>query len=104
MTSLGSWCDDRPSKEVHPMKRSWLVLLVIACLTTGGTADDSRPAAGPGLTPEEFSRLHRELTAVEEPWQSIPWRLSLLEAQTEAARQRKPIYMLCRSGHPLGCV
>ena len=59
-------------------------------------------AAGPGDDP--FERLHRELTAAREPWQTLPWHLSLLEARAQAARENKPIYLLCRSGHPLGCV
>lgn len=86
------------------MKRSLLVLLSVVGLAAGGTADEGPPRTGAGLTPDEFARLHRELTGVSEAWQAIPWRLSLLEAQAEAAAQCKPIYMLCRSGHPLGCV
>jgi hypothetical protein len=51
----------------------------------------------------EYRKLHAELTA-REPWQTIPWRLSLLEARADAAREKKPVYLLVRSGHPLGCV
>jgi hypothetical protein len=64
----------------------------------------AQPGQAQGLSPAEFERLHRELQSPREPWQSIPWKLSLLDARALAAREKKPIYMLCRSGHPLGCV
>jgi len=57
-----------------------------------------------GALPAEFEKLHKELTAAKEPWQTIPWQLSLLDARRLAVKDKKPIYMLCRSGHPLGCV
>jgi hypothetical protein len=50
------------------------------------------------------AKLHRDLTAAKEAWQAIPWHLSLLEARAQAAKENKPVYMLCRAGHPLGCV
>ena len=52
----------------------------------------------------DFAKLHKELTGAKEPWQSIPWHVSLLEARAQAAKENKPVYMLCRAGHPLGCV
>jgi hypothetical protein len=60
--------------------------------------------AAPKLTQAEFAKLHKELTSAKEPWQSIPWHLSILEARAQAAKENKPVYMLCRAGHPLGCV
>ena len=61
-------------------------------------------AGAEGLTLELFEKLHKELSAAKEPWQQIPWHVSLLEARRQAAEEKKPIYMLCRAGHPLGCV
>jgi hypothetical protein len=61
-------------------------------------------AAQPPLKFAEFERMHRELFPAKEAWQEIPWHLSLLDAQAAAAKDNKPIYMLVRSGHPLGCV
>jgi hypothetical protein len=58
----------------------------------------------PGLSVAEFKKLHNQLSTAKEPWQTIPWRLTLLEARAHAARERKPVYLLVRSGHPLGCV
>ena len=64
----------------------------------------SSQAAEPALTPAEFEKLHRDLTSTKEAWQTMPWQVSLLEARALAVKENKPIYMLCRSGHPLGCV
>jgi hypothetical protein len=61
-------------------------------------------AGDDGLSVQQFQTLHGELTASMEPWQDIPWHVSLLEARSQAAKEKKPIYMLCRAGHPLGCV
>ena len=57
-----------------------------------------------GLSVAQFEKIHKELTSATELWQTIPWHVSLLEARSQAAREKKPIYLLCRAGHPLGCV
>jgi len=59
-------------------------------------------SAQDGLDP--FKKLHGELTSAKEPWQTIPWHLSILDARAEAAKEKKPVYLLARAGHPLGCV
>lgn len=57
------------------------------------------------LEEAEFLRLHTALQApADEAWHALPWRISVLAARDDAARQQKPVYMLVRSGHPLGCV
>ena len=56
------------------------------------------------LTEEEFTRLHKELRpAKDEPYLSIPWKTSLLEAQRVAIKEKKPIFIWAMDGHPLGC-
>jgi hypothetical protein len=56
------------------------------------------------LTEKEFDRLHAELQpAADAPWRSIPWKISLLEAQAASAREGKPIFIWAMDGHPLGC-
>jgi hypothetical protein len=56
------------------------------------------------LTEKEFDRLHAELQPpADAPWRSIPWKISLLEAQRESAREGKPIFIWAMDGHPLGC-
>jgi sterol desaturase/sphingolipid hydroxylase (fatty acid hydroxylase superfamily) len=52
-----------------------------------------------------FTKLHAQLQPPQdEAWRELPWQDSILKARTLAAMQKKPIYMLVRSGHPLGCV
>lgn len=60
--------------------------------------------ADAGITEAEFEQLHAELRPdLEAPWRSIPWRVSLLEAREEAAKQKKPLFIWAMDGHPLGC-
>jgi hypothetical protein len=57
-----------------------------------------------GLTVDEFKALHAQLQPAEnEAWRTIPWRVSLVEAQAAAAREKKPIFIWAMDGHPLGC-
>jgi len=59
---------------------------------------------GDGLSPAEFERLHKELRAPDgEAWRGVPWRVNLLDAQADAARLKKPIFMWSMDGHPMGC-
>ena len=58
-----------------------------------------------GLNEAEFAKLHRQLCPPgEEGWSSIPWKTSLVQASVVAAREKKPLFMVVRAGHPLGCV
>ncbi len=57
-----------------------------------------------GLTSEEFQKLHKELQpSKDEVWRTIPWKISVSEAQAQAAREKKPIFMWSMDGHPMGC-
>ena len=57
-----------------------------------------------GLSAADFATLHRQLEpAKNEVWRSIPWKISLLAAQQEAARRQRPIFIWAMDGHPLGC-
>lgn len=57
-----------------------------------------------GLEPAEFERLHRELAPKsDEKWQTVPWKIDLLEARALAAKQGKPLFLWSMNGHPLGC-
>jgi hypothetical protein len=57
------------------------------------------------LTEAEFQELHQQLQPPrDELWRTIPWQVSLLEARELAAREKKPLVMRVRAGHPLGCV
>ncbi len=38
-----------------------------------------------------------------EPWKSIPWHISIVEAAQQADKEGKPIFMWQADGWPLGC-
>ena len=63
------------------------------------------PAAGAGeLNETEFRRLHKELQPdPDAAWLTIPWKISLLDAQRTAAERKKPLFIWAMDGHPLGC-
>ena len=73
-----------------------LALCIYFSVTSGPFVDK--------LSEAEFGRLHEQLQASSEvPWRTIPWKISLLDAQQLAARQAKPIFIWAMDGHPLGC-
>ena len=56
------------------------------------------------LNDEEFGKILSEVnTPLDKPWRQVPWKISLLEAQNQAARAGKPIFIWAMDGHPLGC-
>ncbi|MEX0715052.1 MAG: hypothetical protein WD066_00620 [Planctomycetaceae bacterium] len=70
-----------------------------------GQAAGGSPGKVAGLTAERFRELHAELAPEEgEPLQAIPWKIATQDARKLAVEQKRPILMLSRSGHPLGCV
>ncbi len=57
-----------------------------------------------GLEEPEFKELHAKLKPpAGEAWRSIPWTISLVEAQNRAAAEKKPIFIWSMDGNPLGC-
>ncbi|MBI3857637.1 MAG: hypothetical protein HY293_18300 [Planctomycetes bacterium] len=57
-----------------------------------------------GLSVEEFQKLHQDLRpSKDDLWRSIPWKVSLAEAQALAIKEQKPLFMWSMDGHPLGC-
>jgi hypothetical protein len=76
------------------------VFLVLGLAGMRARAEGEKP-----ITAEEFGRLHEALRLPKgEAWRGLPWHESILEARAEAVKEKKPIYMLVRSGNPLGCV
>ncbi len=62
-------------------------------------------ATAPAIDEAAFAKLHHQLQPPQdEAWRGLPWQDSILKAKALAATQEKPVYMLVRSGHPLGCV
>ena len=57
-----------------------------------------------GLTEAECRKLHDSLKPpAAELWRDIPWKVSLLEAQNLASREKKPLFIWSMDGNPLGC-
>jgi hypothetical protein len=78
-----------------------LGLAFLSGLVARGWSDETRS----GLSLAEFQELHQALQpAQDEAWRDLPWHTSILDAVGVAVRDKKPLYMLVRSGHPLGCV
>jgi hypothetical protein len=69
-----------------------------------GTAALSGPiwAAEDSISDAELARLHKALHLKNQPWASIPWKVSVTEARQLAARERKPIFLVVNTGNCLG--
>ncbi len=62
------------------------------------------PLWAQNLDETTFQKLHKKLQpSSDEAWRTIPWKISLLEAQKTAAKEQKPIFIWAMDGHPLGC-
>ena len=58
----------------------------------------------PDITPKEFRELQDSLLPRQpEKWQTVPWKINLLEARELAAKSGKPLFMWSMNGNPLGC-
>lgn len=56
------------------------------------------------ITDAEFASLRAELAPDgTDAWQHVPWQISLAQAVRVAAREKRLLAMVVRSGHPLGC-
>jgi hypothetical protein len=74
-----------------------------ACLAT--LAVPAPCLAAEELTQAEFEKLHKTLQPPRgELWRTIPWKMEIIDACNQGAREKKPVVMRVRSGHPLGCV
>ena len=57
-----------------------------------------------GLTDADCQKLHESLKPpVAELWRDIPWKVSLVEAQNLAAKEKKALFIWSMDGNPLGC-
>ena len=81
-------------------KSTTLALALCATLIANRTA-----TAATRLDESGFKKLHAQLAPpADEAWRGLPWQDSVLQAAALAAKDKKPVYMLVRSGNPLGCV
>jgi len=84
------------------MRRLTLALLAAALLAV---ALDAPTAAAPPLTPADATALRALIRPLdgEEPFDTIPWEISLWDARKAAAAAGKPVLLWEMDGHPLGC-
>ena len=55
------------------------------------------------LDDSAFKALHAELQPkADAPWRTIPWKISLLDAQAAAAAEQKPIFIWAHGRAPAG--
>ena len=84
--------------RVAPDRLIVLLVLGLVFQSSSGLPADER------LSEADFRRLHKELqVSGKDPWRSIPWKISLLDAQRVAVAEKKPIFIWAMDGHPLGC-
>ena len=82
-----------------------LLTLAVIGINIAHRALNAKEPAGGSLTLEEFNKLHKEVRPPkDEVWRTIPWKLSLVEAQRQAATEQKPIFLWAMAGNPLACV
>jgi hypothetical protein len=76
-----------------------------AALLALGLAVTPASAGEPsGLSVAEFDRLFKQLHVKNQPWASLPWKISVTEARRVAAKTGKPIFMQVNQGNCLGRV
>lgn len=69
-----------------------------------GAAWPAQAQEAPGLSADDFKRLHRELlpAAGESPWREIPWLTDLRQARERSVAEDKPIVIFTAAdGSPL---
>jgi hypothetical protein len=80
------------------------VMVVFSAIAPPARLAADQNAAPNRLTEAEFHRLQKLLRPDDEQlWRSIPWKISVLDAQRVAAKENKPIFIWAMDGHPLGC-
>ena len=80
------------------MNRAFIVALLLASTVA------SLAQAIPEVSPTEFRELQDALLPRHpEKWQTVPWKITLLEARDLATKSGKPLFMWSMNGNPLGC-
>jgi hypothetical protein len=93
-------------------KLQWAVFITVAVGSiwfVGSTVAKEKPKAPAApdtdrLTDANFPTLYDALQPPKiEPWKSIPWHVSIVEAARQAEKESKPVFMWQADGWPLGC-
>jgi hypothetical protein len=76
-----------PEKEKKAMRVLWSLMVLVSAN---------------GLSQDEFEKLRRDCAIRSAPWGTIPWEASLTRARARALSEKKPIFMMVDTGHPVG--
>jgi hypothetical protein len=82
------------------------VLIAAAVGLLGAPAGQTpvRAADPERFSAAEFDALHKQLDLKNQPWATIPWKVSVTEARRLAAKEQKPIFLVVNTGNCLGFV
>ena len=87
-----------------------LMTVAVGSLWLAGSAvsqEKQKTPAAPDtdrLTDVNFPTIYDALQPPKvEPWKSIPWHISIVEAARQAEKEGKPVFMWQADGWPLGC-
>ena len=91
----------------HPLAGLIAVAVASICLGSAVSQEKPKPAAAPDtsrLTNANFPAIFEALQPPKvEPWKSIPWHISIVEAARQAEKEGKPVFLWQADGWPLGC-
>jgi len=86
------------------------VAIAVGCALCAGrtlSAEKSDTPPAPNTdrpTDANFQTIYDALQPPKvEPWKSIPWHISIVEAAKQAEQEGKPVFMWQADGWPLGC-
>ena len=87
-----------------------LIAVAVGSIWLAGSAVAEQKQRTPGapdtdrLTDASFPIIFDALQPPKvEPWKSIPWRISIIEAARQAEKEGKPVFLWQADGWPLGC-
>jgi hypothetical protein len=87
-----------------------LLAVAVGSIWLGGAAvseEKQKALAAPDLdrlTDASFPTIYDALQPPKvEPWKSIPWHISMVEAARQAEKEGKPVFLWQADGWPLGC-
>ena len=87
-----------------------LIAVVVSSISLAGSAVSGEKQKQPSapdtarLTNANFSTIFDALQPPKvEPWKSIPWHISIVEAARQAEKEGKPVFLWQADGWPLGC-
>jgi hypothetical protein len=84
-----------------------LIAVAVGGIWLAGSAaseEKLKSPATPDLTDANFPAIYDALQPPKvEPWKSIPWHISIVEAARQAEKEGKPVFMWQADGWPLGC-